>query len=256
MSLDFENQNIIIFGGSNGVGLHLAKSLIQSGAKVLIVCRSVKNVKKTKSLLDNKFHKIVITDCYNFNNKKIHNLCKNYFNSKIDHIVSFLGTGKVSFKMPKYIKEWKDVFDKNFFVNVNIVNEFSRYFSKKNFSSSIILTAAIAGIERVKAPMTYSIAKTALIAYSNHLAEHMLDKKVRVYSVSPGNIYFKGGRWEEIKKKNTKNVNKFIKENVGLKRFGTPKEISKVYFNLMNSSNSFMIGTNLVVDGLQSKKIL
>ena len=48
MSFDFENQNIIIFGGSNGVGLHLAKSLIESGAKVLIVCRSVKNVKQTK----------------------------------------------------------------------------------------------------------------------------------------------------------------------------------------------------------------
>ena len=31
MSFDFENQNIIIFGGSNGVGLHLAKSLIESG---------------------------------------------------------------------------------------------------------------------------------------------------------------------------------------------------------------------------------
>lgn len=256
MPLDFENQNIIIFGGSNGVGLHLSKSLIQSGAKIIIVCRSSKNLKKTKSLLDNKSYKTVVTDCYTFNNKKIHKLCKKFFNSKIDHIVSFLGTGKVSFKMPKDIKDWKDVFDKNFFVNVNIVNEFSIYFKKKNFSSSIVLTAAIAGMERLNAPMTYSIAKTALIAYSNHLAEHMLDKKVRVYSVSPGNIYFKGGRWEEIKKNNIKKVNKYIKENVGLKRFGTPKEISKVYFNLMNPSNSFMIGTNLVVDGLQSKKIL
>jgi 3-oxoacyl-[acyl-carrier protein] reductase len=256
MSSNFENQNIIIFGGSNGVGLHLAKSLIQSGAKILIVCRSTKNIKKVESLLYDKSYKIVVTDCYNFKNKKIHKICKNFFNSKIDHLVSFLGTGKVSFKMPEDIKEWRDVFDKNFFVNVNIVNEFSRYFTKKNFSSSIILTAAIAGIERVRAPMTYSIAKTALIAYSNHLAEHMLSKKVRVYSVSPGNIYFRGGRWEELKKNNTKKVNKFIKENVGLKRFGTPKEISKVYYNLMNSNNSFMIGTNLIVDGLQSKKIL
>ena len=256
MLSSFEKQNIIIFGGSNGVGLHLAHDLLKSGAKLIIVCRSSKNIKKTKLLLKNKSYKIIISDCNKFDNKKIHNVCKKYFNSKIDHLVSFLGTGKVSFEMPTSLKEWKDVFDKNFFVNVNIVNEFKKYFTKKNFSSSIILTSAIAGIERVKAPMTYSIAKTALIAYANHLSEYMLNKKVRVYSVSPGNIFFKGGRWEEIKKKNSKKVKKFIMNNVGLKRFGTPQEISKVYFNLMHPSNSFMIGTNLIVDGLQSKKIL
>ena len=158
--------------------------------------------------------------------------------------------------MPKKLNEWKDVFNENFFVNVNLVNEFSDYIIKKNFSSSIILTAAIAGIERVRAPMTYSIAKTSLIAYTNHLSEHMLKKKIRVFSVSPGNIFFKGGRWEEIQKGNKKNIDKFIKNNVGFKRFGTPEEIATVYLNLMHQSNSFMTGNNLIVDGLQSKKIL
>jgi 3-oxoacyl-[acyl-carrier protein] reductase len=84
----------------------------------------------------------------------------------------------------------------------------------------------------------------------------MLKKKIRVFSVSPGNIFFKGGRWEEIQKGNKKNIDKFIKNNVGLKRFGTPEEISTVYLNLMHQSNSFMTGNNLIVDGLQSKKIL
>ncbi len=256
MSLNFNNQNIIIFGGSNGVGLHLAHGLVDSGAKVIIVCKSSKNTKKVKTLLNKNSYKIIISNCFKFDNTKIHQLCKSFFNSKIDHLVSFLGTGKVNFEMPLNLKEWKDVFDKNFFVNVNIVNEFFKYLKKKNFSSSIVLTSAIAGIERLRAPMTYSIAKTSLIAYSNHLSEYMLKKKIRVYSVSPGNIYFEGGRWEEIQKGNKKEIKKFIKNNVGLKRFGTPKEISKVYLNLMHPSNSFMIGTNIIVDGLQSKKIL
>jgi 3-oxoacyl-[acyl-carrier protein] reductase len=256
MSLRFNGQNILIFGGSNGVGLHLAHRLVESGAKVIIVCKSSKNIKKVESLLKKNTYKVVINNCYKFNNIKIHKVCKSFFNSKLDHLISFLGTGKVNFEMPKKLNEWKDVFDKNFFVNVNLVNEFSDYIIKKNFSSSIILTAAIAGIERVRAPMTYSIAKTSLIAYTNHLSEHMLKKKIRVFSVSPGNIFFKGGRWEEIQKGNKKNIDKFIKNNVGLKRFGTPEEISTVYLNLMHQSNSFMTGNNLIVDGLQSKKIL
>ena len=84
----------------------------------------------------------------------------------------------------------------------------------------------------------------------------MLKKKIRVYSVSPGNIFFKGGRWEEIQRGNKKNIDKFIKNNVGFKRFGNPEEISTVYLNLMHQANSFMTGNNLIVDGLQSKKIL
>ena len=256
MSLSFKGQNILIFGGSNGVGLHLAHRLIETGAKVIIVCKSSKNIKKVESLLNKNSYKNVINDCYKFNNTKLHKVCKSFFNSRLDHLISFLGTGKVNFEMPKKLNEWKDVFNKNFFVNVNLVNEFSDYIIKKNFSSSIILTAAIAGIERVRAPMTYSIAKTSLIAYTNHLSEHMLKKKIRVFSVSPGNIFFKGGRWEEIQKGNKKNIDKFIKNNVGFKRFGTPEEIATVYLNLMHQSNSFMTGNNLIVDGLQSKKIL
>lgn len=253
---NFYNKNIVIFGGANGVGLCLAHNLIKDGANIIIVCKTTQNIKSVKNFLGDSSYKIVVTDCFKFDNSKIHKMCKTFFKSKIDHLVTFVGTGKVSFGMPKNLKEWKNVFDKNFFVNVNIVNEFTKYFKKnKSLSSSIILTAAIAGIERLRAPMTYSIAKTALIAYSNHLSEHMLEKKIRVYCVSPGNIFFKKGRWEEIIKKNKRSVSKFIKQNVGLKRFGKPEEIAYVYQNLMNPKNSFMIGTNIIVDGLQSKKI-
>lgn len=256
MELVFNKKNILIFGGSNGIGLELANRLLAQGANVLIVCKSEKNIKKAKLLLGEKNYKIIVSNCYSFNNASIHKLCKIFLKSKIDHLVSFLGTGKVPFGNPKNLKDWKNVFDKNFFVNVNIVNEFFKYFKNKDFSSSIIVTGAIAGIERVKAPMTYSIAKTALIVYANHLSEYMLRHKIRVFSVSPGNVFFKGGRWEEIQKKNKKKVFNFLNESVGMKRFGGPEEISIVYYNLMNPSNRFMTGANIIVDGLQVKKIL
>ena len=68
MSLSFNGQNILIFGGSNGVGLHLAHRLVESGAKVIIVCKSSKNIKKVETLLKKNTYKVVINDCYKFNN--------------------------------------------------------------------------------------------------------------------------------------------------------------------------------------------
>lgn len=257
MELEYKKKNIIIFGGANGVGLALAKKLLNQGAKIIIICKSQKNIQNAQLVLGKeKNYKIIINDCYKFNNKIIHKSCKDFLTSRIDHLVSFIGTGKVQFGNSKSLNDWKNVFEKNFFVNVNIVNEFLKYFKKKDFSSSIILTGAIAGIERLRAPMTYSIAKTALIVYANHLSENLLKDKIRVFSVSPGNIFFKGGRWEQIQKKNKKLVAKFLNENVGMQRFGEPEEISIVYYNLMSPVNKFMTGNNIIVDGLQTKKIL
>lgn len=256
MNFDFNGQNIIIFGGTNGVGLELAKYILKSKVKVILVCRSNKNIKSAKKYLGNKNYKIIVNNCYDGNFESIHSLCKTYFKNHIDHVVSFLGTGKVDFGITRNISIWRDVFEKNFFSNVKIVIEFLKYFKKKDFSSSIIFTSAIAGLERVRAPMTYSIAKTSLIAFTNHLAEELLKNKIRVLSISPGNIKFKNGRWEEIIKENKKKALNFVRQNVGMKRFGKTKEIAYIYYSLMYKNNSFMTGTNLVVDGLQLKKIL
>lgn len=257
MKYNIDSQNILILGGTNGVGLELAKYSLNSNYKLIIVCKSRKHINSAKKYLGNtKNYKIIINDCYQGNFKKIHKYCKLFFKGRIDFLVSFLGTGKVEFGLTKDIKKWKSVFDKNFFINVKLVLEFLIYFKKKDFSSCIIFTAAIAGVERLNAPMTYSIAKTALISFVNHLANELLTNKIRVISISPGNIYFKNGRWEQIIKKNRGIIKKYIKKDVGMKRLGTAKELAYLYFALMSKDNSFMSGTNIVADGLQLKKIL
>ncbi len=252
-----DSRNILIFGGTNGIGLELAKYAHDNNYKLIIVCKSNKNIKTAKKYLGkSKNYKIIINNCYlgKFNN--IHKFCKTFFKGKINYMVSFLGTGKFEFGLSKNIKKWREVFEKNFFINVKITLEFLKYFKKRDFSSCIIFTGAIAGVERLNAPMTYSISKTSLISFANHLAHELLDHKIRVLSVSPGNVFFKNGRWEEIIKKNKKIIQSYIKKDVGMKRLGTAKELAYLYFSLMSENNSFMSGTNIIADGLQIKKIL
>ena len=54
MIRDFNNQNVIIFGGSNGVGLELAKYLSKSNAKIILVCKSNKNIDSARKYLGKK----------------------------------------------------------------------------------------------------------------------------------------------------------------------------------------------------------
>ena len=47
----------------------------------------------------------------------------------------------------------------------------------------------------------YASAKAALLAYTKSLSTRLAKQKVRVNMISPGNIHFPGGNWDQ--KKNT-----------------------------------------------------
>lgn len=254
-------KNILIFGGTRGMGLSLAHLLLKNKNNVILIGRE-----KRKSL---DLEKQLISDYPNsqliikYNNIKVnHNfiaikqLIKKKFKNKLNNVVSFLGTGKTNANFDKQIKDWKNDFDKNFFVNVNIVSNFYKILSKTSKGSAILLTSALAGSSRVKAPIGYSVAKSSLITYVNHVAPYLAEYGVRIISVSPGNVFYKGGRWEEIIKKNKNIINDYIKKEVPLKRLANIEEIAWIYFCLLNKNNTFMTGNNIILDGGQSNSIL
>ena len=78
-----------------------------------------------------------------------------------------------------------------------------------------------------------------------------LAPKVRVNSIAPGNIYFKGGTWDRKLEANSSHVKRMLENNVPLQRFGTPSEIANAAVFLCSSRASFITGEILVVDGGQ-----
>ena len=53
MSQQLENKNIVIIGGTTGIGLSAAKAFIEQGAKVVVVGRNQENVEQAKAALAN-----------------------------------------------------------------------------------------------------------------------------------------------------------------------------------------------------------
>ena len=74
--------------------------------------------------------------------------------------------------------------------------------------------------------------------------------------MSPGNISFPGGSWDEKTKKNSVSVNNLIESTVPMKRFGSPKEVADAAVFLCSARASFITGTVLVVDGGQTSGIV
>ena len=170
---------------------------------------------------------------------------------QMDILVCNVGNGNSMEQGSETIKEWKKMLDENFFSAINIINASRKFLKKTN--GCIICISSIAGIETTGAPITYSVAKSALISYVKRISKTFADEGIRINTVSPGNILFEGSTWEKKLKQNKSQVHKMLETNVSLKRFGTPEEISNLVVFLASSKSSFTTGANFVIDGGQIK---
>ena len=113
------NKNILITGSSNGLGYNLAKIFIDNGNKVFLNGLSKKNVSIRCKELNTEGMACDVTkenDC----NKLIKSAEK--YLGNIDVLVCNVGSGSSVPIGNETLKEWKRVFDLNFFSTVNTVN--------------------------------------------------------------------------------------------------------------------------------------
>lgn len=256
----FCGQYVLLAGASRGIGFELAKLLLADGAHVIVVGRNAERAALAETALkevgtEDQVRVLLGDLCQETQLNQVKTQVEECIHGKLHHLAIFLGSGKTppGFDFP--LDHWRDVFEINTFAPIGVVQAFVPIMMHGEGNPSITLTSAIAGLERVRAPMTYSIAKSALIAYAKHLAEALIEYNIRVHNISPGNVFFKGGRWEELLDERPEEIAEFLKQSVGMKRLGTAGELAWVYYSVMSPRNSFMTGHNLVVDGLQIKRI-
>ena len=73
--------------------------------------------------------------------------------------------------------------------------------------------------------------------------------------MSPGNILFKNGNWEKKLNTNKSKINRMIKKNVPLKKFGKPQDVSIIVSVLLSNKSGFITGSYFVIDGGQTRSI-
>ena len=80
----------------------------------------------------------------------------------------------------------------------------------------------------------------------------MSKNNVNVNIVAPGNIYIKKGNWDIKMKENKKEVIRYIKKNVPMKRFVYPDEVANLCLFLADRNSKSITGQIIAIDGGQS----
>ena len=245
------SKNVIIIGGTKGIGLETARLFLDLGKTVHIIARSTTD-KSTSNLVQEWKKKLFVYSCDASKNSDLlearTEIIKNSKN-QVDVLICCAGNGNGSSSAFQSSEEWDMSWKTNFETAQNSTSTFFKDLIKTK--GNIIYISSIAGLENIGAPVSYSVAKSALVSYAKMLSSK-LAPEIRVNVVAPGNIFSPGGTWDLKLKKNPIEVNKMLEQKVPLKRMGKPEEVAELIVFLSSKKASFITGSCFVIDGGQT----
>jgi|TARA_B100001964_G_C14244988_1_gene606962 NAD(P)-dependent dehydrogenase (short-subunit alcohol dehydrogenase family) len=172
----------VIIGASQGIGKEIANSLSKKN-KLILCSRNIRSVKKNFSNNDHLFLKFDANNIRDVN--KLFKLAKSKFGT-IDGIICCQGfLGEPENICDYDIKKWFKIFDLNFKSNLIIIRKLLKLVKKNQFSKIIFFSGggAFNTWEKFSA---YSVAKTALVRFSENLALELKKYKIIVNCIAPG----------------------------------------------------------------------
>ena len=253
MQLDLDGKVVVLTGASGGIGATIARQFLAQGCKVALLARDADRLERTLKKLGSDFDPqnivSISVDCGIEKDltTAISAIVKTW--SKIDIAIANIGDGRSNQTAIPYSESFKFAFESNFETAVNLARATQDELHKSH--GNLLFISSIAGLEVMGAPTDYSIAKAAVVMLAKQLS-HKLAPEIRVNCIAPGNIFFAGGRWEELMKSNSESVKAMIKQSVPLQRFGLPEDVASVAVFLCSPRAAFITGACLTVDGGQT----
>ena len=248
MDLELKGRKAIVTGATKGIGLRIAQMLADEGVDVAICARTAADVKTTVESLQAKGIK-AIGDAVDVSDAKSYIRWIDSAAQRLGGLDIFVSNTTAS---PATGGEegWKGGFEIDVMGAVRGCEAALPYLRKSK--GSIVMIASISGVisKVIPAPgaYQYGASKAALIAYGAMLSKDVAKDGVRVNSVSPGPIYFKGGAWDRIEQ-HVPQLFKAAQEACVIGRLGKPEDIAAAVVFLASPKSGFTVGQNLHVDG-------
>lgn len=251
MDLGLKGAKVLVTGSTKGIGRAIADTFAAEGANVGICARNQSDVDSAVTAIKEK-GVAAFGSSVDVSNGPALKAWVEDMASKLGGIdivvanVSALSIGQDE-------ESWGKGFSTDMMGTVRLVNAAMPYLEKSK-AAAIVTISSVSGREVDFASGPYGTFKAAIIHYTQGLAFQLASKGIRANSVSPGNTYFEGGVWNQIKDGNPELYKTALALNP-TGRMGTPQEMANGAVFLASKAASFITGTNLVVDGALTRGV-
>ncbi|MFE3415518.1 SDR family oxidoreductase [Streptomyces mirabilis] len=238
------DKNILITGGSSGIGLAAAQEFDREGARVAICGLNEQALQAAKETLGARSLAVRADVSHLSDLETMFATIKREF-GHLDGV--FANAGYSEFLLFEDVTE--ESFDKVVAVNFKGV-----YFTIQKAlpllgqGSSVIITSSVGAHKGWPTTSTVSACKAAVNHLARILSAELLDRGIRVNSLSPGPTdtamfgRFPGEEQGEA-------VKDVLRTNNPSKRMADPSEIAKLAAYLVSDDSAYVVGADFLIDG-------
>ncbi len=239
-------KNAIITGCNRGLGFEIMEKFASEGANIWAHAREYNLEFENETKKIGEMYNVKITPVYFdlLNSKDMKKAVTDIMNMKenIDILVNNAGIAHGGLFQMTSIEKIKEVFDINFFAQLELTQLVSKLMIRKK-SGSIINISSILGIDLDVGNCAYGVSKAALIAATKTIASELTPKGIRVNAIAPGVL---DTDMPKIMKE--KAYNDLINRSL-MNRLGKPEEIANMVVFLASDKASFISGQIIRIDG-------
>lgn len=239
-------KTALITGGNSGIGLATAQLFIEQGARVAITGQSAATLLQARERLGSG---VLAVQSDAGSVAEIECLMEQV-RSELGHLdILFVNAGNS--RPAPFDRVTETQFD-----DANAVLFKGAYFTIQKAlpllanGASVIVTTSVSNQKGSPNFSIYAACKAALCSLVQTLSLELIDRGIRVNAISPGPIDTPGfGRyWDAPPEVVQAAKEEFIRKSP-MKRFGDPEEVAKAVLFLASDDSSYIVGTELVVDG-------
>lgn len=250
MDLGLKNKNVVITGGSKGIGRSTALLFASEGANVALCAREDKALKETCADIEKTGTKAFASTCDVGNAEEL----KTFLNDARDALksIDILINNTSGFGLTDDEAGWKVSVDIDLMASVRATQQVTPWM-KEAGGGSIVHISSISGLEP-GSPPAYSAVKAALVSHAKTMAQELAPQNIRINCIAPGSIFIEGGFWDAIKQSN-KPMYDGIVSTIPFGRMGKPEEVADTIVFVASPRANWISGVTVVVDGVQHKGI-
>ena len=251
---NLNNKNAVITGGSDGIGLGIAKAFAREGANLLLIGKDPEKLQRAQQELLNEFGVQVHTLSADLSKTEtVTEVVKNIERllPAVDILVNNAGLARfVPFEQVD-----NTLYDAHFNLNVK-----APYFLTQGLLPALVKSKGnVINISSYfahrmlpnRATTVYSATKGALNSFTKALAFEVGHLGVRVNAIAPGSISTPqfNRNLQALTPEKQAAFEAMVKEIYPLQHIGTPEDIAKACVFLASDNASWITGTVLAVDG-------
>jgi NAD(P)-dependent dehydrogenase (short-subunit alcohol dehydrogenase family) len=232
----FENKQVVIIGGSSGIGLAVAKEATSQGAEVVVVSSNAERVQEAVQSIGEKARGQAVDVS---NERAVEGFFKNL--GAFDHLVFTAGDSLHLHELAATdLKQARSAFELRYWSALAAVKYGSPQIRK---GGSIVLTTGIAGQRPHSGWVIAASVCGTIEALTRALAIELAP--IRVNAVSPGIV--RTNLWQTMSSAERDQLFESVGQRLPVGRVGEAHDLAQAYLFLMQEG--FSTGQIVVVDG-------